>query len=109
LGVDQERKALVEAEGGELGILLLGGPGGGQGGEFEALELFEGLAVEHRSVLLGDERRRRARVLVEPRAGGGRGASRRAGVEGGHIPVSPYGAAIPPVETTASPWAGGSW
>jgi len=111
LSVDQEGEALVKAEGGELGVLLLGGPGGRQGGEFEGLELFEGLAVEHRSVLLEDERIR-GRRGSRPRsagAGEGLGASRSAFREGGHIAVSLYGADIPLVGTTASPLAGGSW
>jgi hypothetical protein len=111
LGVDEEGEALVKAEGGELGVLRLGGPGGRQGGEFEGLELFEGLAVEHRSVLLEDERirgRRGSRPLSAG-AGEGLGASRSACRAGGHISVSPYGAEIPPVGTTASPLAGESW
>ena len=112
LGIDEQGEALVEAEGGELRIRLLGGPGGGQGRELEGLELLEGLAIEHRSILLRDERvrgRRTSTPLLAGKAGEGLGASRSAFLEGGHIPVSPYGAEISPVGTRASPLAGGSW
>ena len=47
LGLDEQREALVEGEGGHVGLLLLGGPGRGHGAELEGVELFEGGGVEH--------------------------------------------------------------
>jgi hypothetical protein len=47
LGVDEQPKPLIEAEGGELGVLLLLGPGLGHGGQLEGVELVEGRGGEH--------------------------------------------------------------
>jgi hypothetical protein len=48
LGVDEQGEALIEAEGGELRVLGLGGPGRRHGGELEGLQLFERVGIEHR-------------------------------------------------------------
>jgi hypothetical protein len=48
LGVDEQGKALIEAEGRELRGLGLGGPGRRHGGELEGLQLFQRLGSEHR-------------------------------------------------------------
>ena len=37
LGIDEQGQALIETEGGEVRVLLLGGPGRGQGGELVGL------------------------------------------------------------------------
>jgi hypothetical protein len=47
LGVDEQPEALIEAEGGQLGVLLLLGPGLGQGGQLEGVQLVEGRGGEH--------------------------------------------------------------
>jgi hypothetical protein len=133
LGVDEQGEAFVEAEGGELRVLRLRGPGRGQGGELEGLELFERLGVEHphlrrpRPVRDHGARTggRGARVSKPPQGRGptrrgavraprpgvtgrrreseGLGASRSAFCRTGHTAVSPYGAEITGVETPPSP------
>jgi hypothetical protein len=50
LGLDEEAEALVEGEGGEIGLLLLRGPGRGHGVELEGLELFHCRGGQHRWV-----------------------------------------------------------
>ena len=52
LGVDEQPEPLIEAEGGELGVLLLLGPGLGQGRQLEGVQLVEGRGGEHRASLL---------------------------------------------------------
>jgi hypothetical protein len=41
LGIDQQPEALIEAEGGEFGALLLLGPGLGQGRQLEGVQFVE--------------------------------------------------------------------
>ena len=51
LGLDEEAEALVEGEGGEVGLLLLRGPGRGHGVELEGLEFLQRGGGEHRRLL----------------------------------------------------------
>ena len=48
LGVDEQAEAFIEAEGGQLGVLLLLGPGLGHGRQLEGVQLVEGRGGEHR-------------------------------------------------------------
>ncbi len=52
LGLDEEAEAFVEGEGGEIGLVLLRGPGRGHGVELESVELFHRGGGEHRWGLL---------------------------------------------------------
>jgi hypothetical protein len=47
LGIDEQPEPLIEAERGELGVLLLLGPGLGHGRQFEGVQLVEGRGGEH--------------------------------------------------------------
>jgi hypothetical protein len=47
LGLDEEPEALVEGEGGEVGLALLRVPGGGHGAELEGVQLLERGGVQH--------------------------------------------------------------
>jgi hypothetical protein len=51
LGLDEQAEALVEGEGGQVGLALLLGPGGGQGVELEGVEFLEGGGVQHAALL----------------------------------------------------------
>ena len=50
LGLDEEAEAVVEGEGGEIGLLLLGGPGDRHGVELEGLEVFHRGSGQHQWV-----------------------------------------------------------
>ena len=75
LGLDEEAEAFVEGEGGEIGLLLLRGPGGRHGVELEGLEVLQRRGGEHRgspSLVVG----RPAEVVVGRGEGELRGGRR---------------------------------
>src|SRR6266508_602536 len=53
LGLDEQAQALVEGEGGGVGVLLLVGPRGGQRVELERVEFLERGRIEHRRSFTG--------------------------------------------------------